>query len=98
MRLSDVIGRMVVTETGWPLGKARDVRVKTTERTAKVTALVITPPGPRGSLRRWAPTRGHTTTHHLVPWEAVKNIEQDRIVVEEGASVSGPGGMGMGSS
>src|SRR5207237_879536 len=94
MRLSDVLGRIVVTETGWPLGKARDLRVETTDRTAKVTALVVGPLGFRGSLLRWRTTRGHTSGHGLVPWEAVKSIEENRVVVEEGTSVSGPGGVG----
>jgi sporulation protein YlmC with PRC-barrel domain len=98
MRLSDVIGRAVVTETGWPLGKARDIRVETTERTAKATALVITPPGPRGSFLRWRRTRGHTSSHQIIPWDAVKSIEPNRVVVEEGASVSGPGGVGTSGS
>jgi sporulation protein YlmC with PRC-barrel domain len=98
MRLSDVLGRLVVTESGWPLGKARDLRVETTDRTAKVTALLITPPGARGSLLRWRSTRGHTTEHGLVPWDAVKSVEEDRIVVAEGTSVSGPRGVGTSGS
>jgi sporulation protein YlmC with PRC-barrel domain len=94
MRLSDILGRLVVTESGWPLGKARDLRVETTGRTAKVTALLVTPPGARGSLLRWRSTRGHTSTHGLVPWDAVKSVEEDRVVVQEGTSVSLPRGGG----
>jgi sporulation protein YlmC with PRC-barrel domain len=90
MRLSDLLGCDVVTESGWPLGKARDLRVETSERTAKVTGLVLTPPGSSGSILRWRSTDGHTTQHEVVPWDAVQSIEEGRIVVKEGTTVSRP--------
>ena len=54
MRLSELIGLPVRTESGENLGRVHDVRGELTPRTLKVTGLIV---GRLGVLERWGSGR-----------------------------------------
>jgi sporulation protein YlmC with PRC-barrel domain len=89
MRLSELVDRRVVTESGASLGRAFDVRAERRGSTVEITGLVV---GRRGFFERLGigPSRGEAKRHHkvwkrdLVPWQAVVRMEQKRIVVRDG--------------
>jgi sporulation protein YlmC with PRC-barrel domain len=89
MRLSELLERQVVTESGTSLGRAFDVRARRRGSSVEITGLVV---GRRGLLERLGvgSSRGEAKRHHkvwerdLVPWGAVVRFEHDRIVVREG--------------
>ena len=89
MRLSELVDRKVVTESGKTLGRAFDVRASRRGSTVEVTGLVV---GRRGLLERLGigPSRGEAGRGHkvwkrdLVPWKAVVRLEQKQIVVRDG--------------
>jgi sporulation protein YlmC with PRC-barrel domain len=88
-RLSDLLDRVVVTESGEKLGRCFDVRGERKGTKLEVTGLVI---GPRGLLERLGigPSRGEAKRHHkvwahdAVPWKAVVRLAGGRIVVKDG--------------
>ena len=90
-RLSDLLERVVVTESGEKLGHCFDLRGERTARSLKVTGLVV---GRRGYLERLGigSSRGEAKRHHkvwdrdLVPWSAVVRLERNRIVVKDGTT------------
>jgi sporulation protein YlmC with PRC-barrel domain len=92
MRLSELVDRKVVTESGASLGRAFDVRARRRGSTVEVTGLVV---GRRGFFERLGvgPSRGETKHGHkvwkrdLVPWNAVVRFAGDRIVVREGTEL-----------
>jgi sporulation protein YlmC with PRC-barrel domain len=90
-RLSDLLERVVLTESGEKLGHCFDVRGERTATTLQVTGLVV---GRRGYFERLGigSSRGEAKRHHkvwdrdVVPWEAVVRLEGDRIVVKDGTT------------
>ena len=90
IRLSDLLGKEVVSESGWSLGHVFDVRVELGSETAKVTGLVVGAPGLRrrlyGEARRRDPNR---RSEGAIPWEAIQAIEAARIRVREVATPEG---------
>ncbi len=91
MRLSDLLGAMVVTESGWPLGHAIDVRAEERDDGVEITELLV---GKAAFLERLLGGRaghgsGRVGPHAGVPWEAVVDVEPARkIVVREGTEPS----------
>ena len=89
MRLSELVDRKVVTESGRSLGRAFDVRASRRGSTVEVVGVLV---GRRGFFERLGigPSRGETKRGHkvwkrdLVPWEAVVRLEKKRIVVRDG--------------
>jgi sporulation protein YlmC with PRC-barrel domain len=89
MRLSGLVDRKVVTESGDSLGRAFDVRAERRGSTVEITGLVV---GRRGLFERLGigPSRGEAKRGHkvwkrdLVHWKAVVRLERDRIVVRDG--------------
>ena len=87
--LSSLIGRTVVTDEGRRLGACHDVRAELTSSSLRVTALVV---GARGWLEHFgigaqasaSPRR--VKDKDTVPWEAIVQIEGDRIVVRDDAA------------
>jgi sporulation protein YlmC with PRC-barrel domain len=70
MRLSDLRDKKVRTLDGEMLGRVHDVHCKA----GQVTALMC---GPGGFIERWtARTKGRR-----IPWEDVRRIEQDAVIV-----------------
>jgi sporulation protein YlmC with PRC-barrel domain len=87
IRLSELLGKEVITESGWVLGHVFDVRVELGRGAAKVVGLVVGAPGVRRRLYGEARRRDvNTLTEGLVAWEAVQAIEEKRIRVREVAS------------
>jgi sporulation protein YlmC with PRC-barrel domain len=88
-RLSELLNREVVTESGRSLGRAFDVRARWSGKELDVIALVV---GGRGFLERLGvgSSKGERRRHHktwkhdTVPWEAVLRLQDGRIVVEDG--------------
>ena len=88
-RLSDLLDRQVVTESGRALGRAFDLRGRWAGQEVEVTALVV---GRRGFLERLGIGSSHgerrrhhkTWKHDAVPWEAVLRLQDGRIVVRDG--------------
>jgi sporulation protein YlmC with PRC-barrel domain len=87
IRLSELLGKEVVTESGWVLGHVFDVRVELGPGNPKVAGLVVGKPGVRtrlyGEARR---TDMNTLTEGAIPWDAVQGIEEKRIRVREVAT------------
>jgi sporulation protein YlmC with PRC-barrel domain len=84
LRLSTLLGKEVITETGWPLGRTIDVRVRRGSALPAIVGLVVASEGSRASLlggkrRQTIQTHAHT----LVPWDAVIDIESTPILVRE---------------
>jgi sporulation protein YlmC with PRC-barrel domain len=88
-RLSELLDREVVTESGRSLGRAFDVRGRWRGNDLEATALVV---GRRGFLERLGigSSQGERKRHHktwkhnTVPWDAVLRLQDGRIVVRDG--------------
>ena len=87
MRLSEILGSEVRTESGDSLGHVYDVRGELGARSLRVTGLVV---GRRGLLERLgigAPhRRERVRTHDAVPWSAVVRADKRGVVVRDGTS------------
>jgi sporulation protein YlmC with PRC-barrel domain len=87
IRLSELIGKEVVTESGWSLGYVFDIRVELGSGDPKVVGVVIGAPGLMQHLHGEAQRRSPTTrSQGAVPWEAVLAIEPKMIRVREVAT------------
>jgi sporulation protein YlmC with PRC-barrel domain len=87
MRLSDLLGAMVVTEAGWPLGHVVDLRAEEHGNRVALTHLLV---GRQAFAQRLFGTRSAeggraTAPHEAVPWDAVVDVEPGRkVIVKEG--------------
>jgi sporulation protein YlmC with PRC-barrel domain len=87
IRLSELLGKEVVTESGWSLGHVFDVRVALGSEPPRVMGLVVGAPGVVRRLYGEARRRDvRTLAEGAIPWEAVEAIEDKRIRVREVAS------------
>jgi sporulation protein YlmC with PRC-barrel domain len=85
MRLGEILGRKVVTESGQSLGRVHDVQGELLEGRLRVTGLV---PGGMGLLERYGITakgsaRPGQAKHHGhagIPWERVVRIGREIVV------------------
>jgi sporulation protein YlmC with PRC-barrel domain len=85
MRLSEMLGLVVRTESGEELGRVHDVRAQLTSRSLKVTGLVVGGLGLLERLGLGAPeTSGRIRTHDVVSWGAVVRADRRGIVVRDG--------------
>lgn len=88
-RVSELVNRVVVTESGERLGRAYDVRAERRGSDVRVVGLVV---GRHGLFERLGigGSSGETKRGHkvwkgdLVPWDAVTRVERKRIVVRDG--------------
>jgi sporulation protein YlmC with PRC-barrel domain len=84
MRISELLDKEVVTESGASLGRVWDVRGTLTPRTLQIVGLVV---GHRGLLERLGrgPKRGLRAAQpkSLVRWSALVDVGE-RITVREG--------------
>jgi sporulation protein YlmC with PRC-barrel domain len=89
VRLSELLGLSVRTESGGNLGRVHDVRGELTPRTLKVTGLVV---GELGLLERFglgAPNSGaRLRTHDVIPWQDVIRADRRGVVVRDGVERS----------
>jgi sporulation protein YlmC with PRC-barrel domain len=87
IRLSELLGKEVVTESGWSLGHVFDVRVAFGSDSPSVVGLVIGAPGVVRRLYGEARRRDvRTLSEAAIPWEAVQAVEDKRIRVSEVAT------------
>ena len=87
IRVSELLGKEIVTEIGWSMGHVFDVRVELGHGAPKVLGLVAGAPGLRRRLLGEAGRRHPgVLSEGIVPWEAVIAIEDDRVRVKEVAT------------
>jgi sporulation protein YlmC with PRC-barrel domain len=86
MRLSELLGRKVVTESGQRLGRVHDVHAELSGGRLRIVGLI---PGRPGILERYGigqtrglsgpgPPTGHD--HPLIPWERVIRVGTEIVV------------------
>ena len=84
MKLSDLLGVQVRTESGETVGKVRDLRAELTPRTVRVSGVVV---GGLGRLERLgigAPkSAARIRTKDVIPWTAVVRADARGIVVRD---------------
>jgi sporulation protein YlmC with PRC-barrel domain len=89
VRLSELLGLPVHTESGGNLGRVRDVRGELTPRTLKVTGLVVGQLGLLERLGLGAPnSAARLRTRDVVPWQRVIRADRRGVVVRDGAERS----------
>jgi sporulation protein YlmC with PRC-barrel domain len=87
MRLSDLLGVEVRTESGKRLGRVYDLRGELTPRTLRVTGLVVGRAGILERLGIGAPQdTSRIRTHDVVEWKEVVRATRGGIVVRDGTS------------
>jgi sporulation protein YlmC with PRC-barrel domain len=93
MRLIDLLGCEVQTESGEELDRVWDVRAEETEGGLRLVGLLV---GKRGFLERlgllsWRQMRTHgerTRPHaEVLPWDAVLRLEKGILIVRDGTSL-----------
>jgi sporulation protein YlmC with PRC-barrel domain len=85
MRLSELLGLDVHTESGDSLGCVHDVRASLTSRSLTVTGLVVGRLGVIERLGIGAPEQSsRVSTHDIVPWTAVVRADRRGVVVKDG--------------
>lgn len=77
-RLSSLIGRNVVTESGLGLGRCYDLRGELTGSSLRVKSLCV---GRRALIEHFG-VAGHER-HDEVAWSSIVRFERDRIVVRD---------------
>jgi sporulation protein YlmC with PRC-barrel domain len=91
MRLVELLGCEVQTESGDELDRVFDVRTEEVEGGLKLVGLLV---GPHGMLERlgllnWRGMREHgeqTRPHQkVIPWEDVLRIDEGILIVRDGA-------------
>ena len=81
MRLSDVLGLEVRTESGARVGAVRDVQAELTPRTLRVTGLVV---GRQGVLERLGLRRRRgRVAAGVVEWRDVVRVDRRGVVVRD---------------
>jgi sporulation protein YlmC with PRC-barrel domain len=93
MRLSDLLDRRVVSESGLRLGRVHDVRGELVDGRLRITGLCA---GNLGILERYGvgtrgsggPGRAKVHGHTMIPWERVVHVGAT-VVVRDEAAVDG---------
>ena len=89
MRLSDLLGVRVATESGELLGRVHDVRAELRPRSVRVTGLVV---GRAGVLERLGIGAPRSTLRlrakDAIPWSAVVRADRRGVVVRDGTRPS----------
>jgi sporulation protein YlmC with PRC-barrel domain len=84
VKLSDVLGLQVTTESGRRLGRVHDVRAELTTRSLKITGLVV---GRLGLLERLGVGAPHSAlrlgAHDVVEWKDVVRVDRRGVVVKD---------------
>jgi sporulation protein YlmC with PRC-barrel domain len=85
VKLSDLLGVDVRTESGERLGRVHDVRAELTRQSLKVTGLCVGKMAVLERLGIGAPeSRGRIHVHNAVPWSAVVRADRRGVIVEDG--------------
>jgi sporulation protein YlmC with PRC-barrel domain len=90
MRLSDLLNRKVVSESGESLGRVHDIRGELVGGRLRVTGLAA---GKLGLLERFGigtkgsggPSTAKVHGHHVIPWSHVVRVGAE-IVVRDGSA------------
>jgi sporulation protein YlmC with PRC-barrel domain len=86
VKLSELLGLGVRTQSGEPLGHVHDVRADLTSRSVRVKGILV---GRVGLLERLGLGAPHSTFRRhgqaLVPWSAVVRADRRGIVVQDQA-------------
>lgn len=85
MRISELLGRRVITESGKPLGRVHDLRGELIPGKLVVTGLAA---GEHGLLERYGvgtggsggASRAKVHGHAITPWSAVVRVHRDVFV------------------
>jgi sporulation protein YlmC with PRC-barrel domain len=85
MRLSELLNRKVVTESGEPLGRIHDVRGELADGHLRVTGLIT---GQMGWLERFGigtqgsggPSTAKVHGHAVIPWSRVVRVGAEVVV------------------
>ena len=88
MRLSELLNRQVVDESGQQLGRVHDVRGELVRGRLRVTGLVV---GKRGILERYGvgtsgsggPAQAKVHGHPAIPWERVIRVGSHVVVRDD---------------
>ena len=85
MRLGELLGREVVTESGERLGRVHDVQGELEEGRLRVTALVAGAPGILerlgvGAREKGGARRAKRHDHAAIAWERVVRVGRDVVV------------------
>ena len=87
MRLGELLGVKVRTESGERIGRVYDVRGELTRQSLKVTGLVVGRAGVLERLGLGAPeSEVRIRTHDVVPWSAVVRVDRRGVVVRDGTT------------
>jgi sporulation protein YlmC with PRC-barrel domain len=85
VRLTDLLGVPVTTESGEELGRVHDVRAELGSRSLRVTGLVVGGAGLLERLGLGAPrSTARLRAHDVVLWSAVIRADRRGIRVREG--------------
>ena len=90
MRLSELLGVPVATESGEQLGRVHDIRAEVRSGPLRVTGLVVGRAGVLERLGIGAP--GSTLrirAHDAIPWSAVVRADRRGVVVRDGTRPRG---------
>ena len=93
MRLSELLNRRVVSESGQQLGRVHDVRGELVEGRLQVTGLVA---GELGILERYGvgthgsggPGQAKVHGHPVIPWERVVRVGSEIVIRDESPAPS----------
>lgn len=86
MRLTELLGLRVRTESGRELGRVHDVRAELTPRTLEVTGLVVGTLGVLERLGLGAPgATERLRSHDVIGWDDVVRADRGGVVVRDGA-------------
>jgi sporulation protein YlmC with PRC-barrel domain len=89
MRVGDLLGVKVRTESGKELGSVHDVRGELSSTSLRITGLVVGGLGVLERLGIGAPeSKGRVRVHDMVPWSAVLRADRRGIVVKDGTEPS----------
>jgi sporulation protein YlmC with PRC-barrel domain len=84
VRLSDLLGVSVRTESGDSLGRVHDVRAELTSRSLKVTGVVVGKLGLLERLGLGAPGSAlRIRSHDVVEWSRVVRADRRGVVVKD---------------
>jgi sporulation protein YlmC with PRC-barrel domain len=84
MRLSDVLGLSVHTESGERLGRVHDVRAELSSRSLRVTGLVVGGFGVLERLGLGAPSSAlRIRSNDVLEWSRVVRVDRRGVVVKD---------------
>jgi sporulation protein YlmC with PRC-barrel domain len=85
MKLSELLGASVHTESGDRLGHVHDARAELTASSLRITGLVVGGVGLIERLGVGAPeSQDRIRAHDVVPWSAVLRADRRGVIVRDG--------------